>query len=86
MRVEHLLQSLQEATREEATDDTNWRKVITLVQAEFQEWSLAEACAWKMVVNIPNGGVKDFRGIGTVEVLWKAVSSIINQRMTSAIR
>ena len=35
---------------------------------------------------IPKGGGKDFIDIGLVEVLWKATTSIINLRMTAAIR
>ena len=35
---------------------------------------------------IPKGGGTDFRGIGLVEVLRKAISGIINQRISSSIQ
>ena len=35
---------------------------------------------------IPKGVFKDFRGIRLVEVLCKATTSIINQRLTTAIK
>ena len=38
-----------------------------------------------MVVLIPKGGDKDFRGIGIVEVLWKATTGIINQQLIAEI-
>ena len=39
-----------------------------------------------MVVMIPNGEGTDFRGGGLVEVLWKAISGIINRRLSSSIQ
>ena len=38
-----------------------------------------------MVVLIPKGGDKDFRGIGMVEFLWKATPGIINWRIAVSI-
>ena len=38
-----------------------------------------------MVVMIPKAGGTDFRGIGLVEVLWKAISGIINIWILSSI-
>ena len=35
---------------------------------------------------IPKGGGTDFRGIGMVEVLWKAISVIINCQILSSIQ
>ena len=46
MRVEHIHQCLREATQEEDLDISNWEKLVAIVQAGFQEGSLAEACAW----------------------------------------
>ena len=43
-------------------------------------------CVWQTVVMIPKGGGNDFRGIVLVEVLWKAISGIINQRISSSIQ
>ena len=85
MQLEHLHQWLWEATLTKETDTINWRKVVALEQAEFQEGSLAEACTWQTVVLIPKGDGKDFRGIGLVEFVWKATTGIINWRLNSEI-
>ena len=37
-------------------------------------------------VMIPKGGGTKFIGIGLVEVLWKAISGIINCRISSSIQ
>ena len=42
-------------------------------------------CACNTVLMIPKGGGNEFRGIGLVEVLWKAISGIINCRISSYI-
>ena len=47
---------------------------------------LTAPCAWQMVGMILEGGVTDFRGIGLVEVLWKAISGIINCQILSSIQ
>ena len=39
---------------------------------------------WQTVVLIPKGR-RYFRGVGLVEVLWKAVASLLNRRLTAAI-
>ena len=39
-----------------------------------------------MVVMIPKGGGTDFRGIGLVKVLWKAIYGIINRLISSSIQ
>ena len=74
MQADNILQWLQEATREENLDVANWEKLVALVEAAFWERSLDKACYWKMVVLILKGYVKYFRGIGLVEVLWKATT------------
>ena len=38
------------------------------------------------MVIIPKGGGTDFRGIGLVEVLWKAISGIIYCQISSSIQ
>ena len=47
---------------------------------------MAEACAWQMVLVIPKGDIKEFRGTRLVEVLWKPTTGIINRRLTASIR
>ena len=78
MRAEHLRMLLQTEMREEHPDPGNWEKVVDIMQAAFRGRELAALCAYQTVVTIPKGGVTDFRGIGLVEVLSKAISGIIN--------
>ena len=42
-------------------------------------------CTWQTVVLIPNGN-GEFRGIGIVEVLWKAFSGVTNWRIGVALQ
>ena len=84
MRAEHLRQWLIYATWEDLSDATTWMNVVTIVQAALHEGDLTKECTWQIVVLIPkeNG---DFRGIGLIEVLWKAVARLLNRRITAAI-
>ena len=43
----------------------------------------AKECTWQTVVLNPKG-MGDFWGIGLVEVLWKAIVSLINRRLTTS--
>ena len=51
----------------------------------LQGGKIAASCVWQTVVMIPKGGGTDFRVIGLVEVLWKAISSILNRRVSYSI-
>ena len=84
MRAEHLRQWLIAATRDNSSDDTNWLKVVAIVQAAFQDRALAEECIWQTVVLIP-AGRGDFQGILLVEIIWKAIASLLNCRLIAAI-
>ena len=84
MRAEHLRQWLIAATRDNSPDATNCLKVFTIVQAAFRDGILAEDFMWKTVVLLTKGK-GGFRGIGLVEVLWKAVASLLNRQFTAAI-
>ena len=55
-----------------------------MIQMAFQEDELAEEAAWKVLVLIPKRGV-EYRSIGLVEVMWKAVAVIINHHFTAPI-
>ena len=52
----------------------------------FSGGEIAELCTWQTVVIIPKGGGTDFIGIGLVELLWKAISGIINFRILYFIK
>ena len=55
MRAEHLQHWLHEATRYNTPDSTNWKKVVSIVQAEFRNGTLAEESTWQTVVLISRG-------------------------------
>ena len=57
--------------------------VVELNQTEFREGEPAEEAVCQAVVLIPKGG-GEYRGIGLVEVMWKAVSVILNRRFTTS--
>ena len=78
MRAEHLRLWLRAAKREEHPNPEKWEKVFVIIHADFRGEVLAVLCTWKTVVMIPKGGLRNFREIGLVWVLWKAISGIIN--------
>ena len=86
MRDEHLRIWLRAETGEEHPDPGKWEKVIAIIQADFRGGELAAPCSWNAVVVMPKGVGTDFRGIGLVEVLWKAIPGIINFRVLSSIQ
>ena len=55
-----------------------------LAQTAFRDGVLAEEATWQAVVLIPKGG-RDYRGIGLIEVVWKAVAVIPNRHFTASI-
>ena len=57
---------------------------MDLVQTAFREGRLAEDNTWQAVVLIPKG-VKEYRGIGLLEVMWKVAAEIFNLRLTASI-
>ena len=54
------------------------------MQAALQDGTLAKECMWHTVFLTPKGK-GDLRGIGLVKVLWKAITSLLNFRLTAAI-
>ena len=85
MRVDHLQSWLEEETCEERLDTANWEQVVEIPQPEIRYGRVLTECAWQTVVLIPkeNG---EFRGIGHVEVLWKALSGVINRQIGAAVK
>ena len=86
IRAKHLRMWLCTETREEDLDPGNWEKVASIIHADFSGGELSESFDWQTVVMIPKGGGTDFRGIGLVEVLCKAISGIINIQISSSIQ
>ena len=68
MRVEHLRQWLIIATQDNSPDATNCLKVVPIVQAEFQDGTLAKGCMWQTVALVKKGRGY-FWGIGLIKVL-----------------
>ena len=85
MRAEHLHQWLIAATWDDTPNANNWKKFTAIVQTEFWDGKLAKECMWKTIFLISKGNSGNFRGVGLVEVLWKTMSSLLNQRITAAI-
>ena len=71
---------------EEDPDPGNWENVVTLKQADFRWGELTAPCTWQTVVMIPKGGGTDFRDIGLAGILRKAISGIINCRLSPSIQ
>ena len=68
----------------EERDKNKWEKVVELFQLASRDGVITDEEAWQTVVLILKGG-GDYRGIGIVDVIWKAVAVIINHRFTAAI-
>ena len=86
MRDKHLRLWICAAKWKEHLNQGNWEKVVAIIQAGFRGGELAAPCTLQMVVMIPKGGGTDFRGIGLVKVLWKAIYGIINRLISSSIQ
>ena len=56
---------------------------MELVKLAFRDRVIPEEASWQAVVLIPKK-VGYYRGIGLVEVIWKAVAVILNRRFTAA--
>ena len=84
MIAKHLHQRLISATQDNLPDATNLQKVVSILQVAFRDGTLGKECTWHTVVLITKGK-RDFWGVGLVKVLWKAVASLLNHRITSDI-
>ena len=61
----------EEKTAAEEEGRDLWGKLVDFTQTEFREGEMAEEATWQTVVLIPTGK-KEYRGVGLVEVTWKA--------------
>ena len=63
MKEENQKTWIREAIMEKDPETEKWEKLVSIMQAAFQDEYISEALAWKMMVLIPNGG-GGYRGIG----------------------
>ena len=68
----------------EERETTKWENVVELLQLAFLYGVIVEEAAWQAVVLVLKEG-GDYRGLGLVEVIWKAVAVILNRCFTSTI-
>ena len=85
MQAEHLQYWLTATTHKEQPDTANWERVVEILQTAFRDDRISTECTWQMVVLVPKGD-GEFRGIGIVGVLWKALSGVINRRIRAAVK
>ena len=60
------------------------KRLVAMMQTDFQYVWLMEESTWQVVVLIPKGG-GEYLGIGLVEVVWKVVTVVINFHLTTSI-
>jgi uncharacterized protein YqhQ len=63
-----------------------WRRVAQLVQMAFTDQPLPKSFGIGILVLIPKGVPDQYRGISLLEVIYKLLSSIINQRISLKIQ
>jgi hypothetical protein len=63
-----------------------WRRVAQLVQMAFTDQPLPKSFGIGILVLIPKGVPDQYRGITLLEVIYKLLSSIINQRISLKIQ
>ena len=86
MRAKHLRMWHHAENQEENPDLGNWEKVVAIIQAALRVGELTVSCAWQTLVMTPKGGGTDFRGVVLMEVLWKAISGIINLWLSYSVQ
>jgi hypothetical protein len=84
IRADHLKEWLAAARREQDPDSTNWTTLVNLVKHCFHTGELPTELARSTMVLLPKGS-GGFRGIGLLEIIWKLIASIMNQRFQSSI-
>ena len=83
-RLEDLKEWRQEANRKKSPEGRKWELVVRLVHVIFKDGTVTEEIPWETMVLIPKEK-GDYRGIGIVEVLWKACSVVVNCRLKKSV-
>jgi len=62
-----------------------WAKVLEIIRLAFEEGEVPREFSQGIFVLIPKGITGEYRGIALLEIIYKLISSIINQRMSDKI-
>lgn len=62
-----------------------WQKLLEIVRLAFAEEEIPRAFSQGIFVLIPKSKAGEFRGIALLEIIYKLILSIINQRFSSTI-
>jgi hypothetical protein len=81
MKAEHLKEWLHGIIHEEsengvAGEGDCWRLFVRLMQAVWESSTVPMQMSWMIIVLLPKGG-GDYRGIGLLDPMWKAVEKIM---------
>ena len=93
MRVEDLKDWLAGAEREEEEAEKEreaghegrgdmWRLLVKLVQHIWNTGEIPRQMLRTIIVLIPKGTSGDFRGIGLLEVIWKLIERVLDERLS----
>ena len=88
MRAEDVRGWLRKADLEETQEGyvgagDNWRLLVRLITTIWETGEIPRQVLWMIVVLIPKGNSRDFRGIGLLEVLWKVIEKVLDARLSS---
>ena len=92
MRAEDLKEWLRGAEEEEKAEKEGiegykgrgdrWRLLLRLVENIWESGEIPRQMLRMIVVLIPKGTSGDFRGIGLLEVIWKLIERVIDERLS----
>ena len=85
VRAEHLHKWLRYVTQEGDWGNTHWRKVVYIFQIELRNGTLSDMRMWQTLVKITKGCIREFSGVGLVEVLWNTITGLLNRRFALSI-
>ena len=71
---------LEEKEEAPAGAGDKWREFVTFVQRLWDTGDIPQQVGWTVVVLLPKGG-GDYRGIGLLEPVWKAIEILMDDRL-----
>jgi hypothetical protein len=86
MKAEHLKEWLRGIKHEEsengvAGEGDCWRLFVLLMQAVWESGTIPTQISWMIIILLPKGE-GDYRGIGLLDPMWKAVEKIMVARLS----